>query len=134
YPQPGRDKIVSLMQACRQDGTPFDIETEILTAKGTRKGVRVSAEAERRADGCIVRLQGACQDITERKHWERQYQRAQRMETIGTLAGGIAHDLNNVLTPILLSMALLHRGEHDAERLETLATIEDSAKRGAAMV
>ncbi|MBA3640676.1 MAG: response regulator [Acidobacteria bacterium] len=125
---------MSAIQACQQDGTPFDLETEILTAKGARKWVRVSAEAERHADGSITRVQGAFQDITDQKHLEQQYLRAQRMESIGTLASGIAHDLNNVLAPILLSIGLLQEDEHEAERLETLGTIEASAKRGAAMV
>jgi PAS domain S-box-containing protein len=134
YPEPWREKIVSAMQACQQDGTAVDLEVEILTAKGARKWVRVSAEAERDANGSIIRVQGAFQDITERRQLEQQYLRAQRMESIGTLAGGIAHDLNNVLAPILLSIGLLNEDERDAERLETLATIEASAKRGAAMV
>ena len=134
YPQPWRDRIVAAIHACATDGTPFDLEAEILTAKGARKWVHLSAEAERRADGVITRVQGAFQDITEHKHLEQQYLRAQRMESIGTLASGIAHDLNNVLAPILLSIGLLQQDEQDAERLETLATIEVSAKRGAAMV
>ena len=46
-------------------------------------------------------------DVTERKRLEQQFLRAQRMESIGTLAGGIAHDLNNVLTPIMMSIELL---------------------------
>lgn len=134
YPDPWRDKIVAAIEACRRHGTPFDLEAEVLTAKGARKWVRLSAEAERDATGSITRVQGAFQDITERRHMEQQYLRAQRMESIGTLAGGIAHDLNNVLAPILLSIGLLYEDEHDADRLETLATIETSAKRGAAMV
>lgn len=73
-------------------------------------------------------------DITQRKQLEQQYLRAQRMESIGTLAGGIAHDLNNVLAPILMSIELLQSGEDDRERLDILSTIEGSAKRGAAMV
>ena len=134
YPHPWRDKIVAAIQACRQDGMPFDLETEILTAQGARKWVHVSGEGERDADGSITRVQGAFQDITERRQLEQQYLRAQRMESIGTLAGGIAHDLNNVLAPILLSIGLLSQDEHDADRLAILATIEASAKRGAAMV
>jgi PAS domain S-box-containing protein len=134
YPDPWRDKIVSAIQACRQDGTAFDLEAEILTAKGARKWVRVSAEAGRDANGTITRVHGAFQDITEHRHLEQQYLRAQRMESIGTLASGIAHDLNNVLAPILLSIGLLHEDELDAERLETLATIEASATRGAGMI
>ncbi len=46
-------------------------------------------------------------DITEKKKIEAQFLRAQRMESIGTLAGGIAHDLNNILAPIMLSIELL---------------------------
>jgi two-component system cell cycle sensor histidine kinase/response regulator CckA len=134
YPAPWRDKIVAAIEACGQHGTPFDLEVEVLSATGARKWVRVSGESERDATGAITRVQGAFQDITERRHMEQQYLRAQRMESIGTLAGGIAHDLNNVLAPILLSIGLLYEDEHDADRLETLAAIEASAKRGAAMV
>lgn len=73
-------------------------------------------------------------DVTERKIMEAQYLRAQRMESIGTLAGGIAHDLNNVLTPILMSIELLRLQEQQPRKLEVLATIEESARRGADMV
>jgi PAS domain S-box-containing protein len=73
-------------------------------------------------------------DVTERKKIEAQYLRSQRMESIGTLAGGIAHDLNNVLAPIMMSIELLKIQEKDAKRLSILTTIEGSAKRGADMV
>ncbi len=73
-------------------------------------------------------------DITERKKVEEQLLRAQRMESLGTLAGGIAHDLNNALTPIMMSIELLKLQERDALRLGVLATIENSARRGADMV
>jgi PAS domain S-box-containing protein len=73
-------------------------------------------------------------DITEKKEMERQILRSQRMESIGTLASGIAHDLNNVLTPILASTALL-RANRSKEAFErTLGTIESSAMRGAEIV
>jgi PAS domain S-box-containing protein len=73
-------------------------------------------------------------DITERTRLERHLMRAQRVESIGTLAGGIAHDLNNVLTPILTSIAFLKEGETDPEKLEDLAILDGSARRGADMV
>ena len=73
-------------------------------------------------------------DVTERKRLEDQILRAQRMESIGTLAGGIAHDLNNVLAPILMSIDLLRLSEADPRRLGILSTIEGSARRGADMV
>ena len=73
-------------------------------------------------------------DITERKKLEAQFLRAQRMESIGTLAGGIAHDLNNVLAPIMMSIDLLKLRTADPLSLEMLSLISTSAKRGAEMV
>lgn len=73
-------------------------------------------------------------DISERKRLEAQFLRAQRMESIGTLAGGIAHDLNNVLAPITMSIGLLQEHVTDPEAREILSTIEISAARGADMV
>ncbi len=73
-------------------------------------------------------------DISERKRIEQQLLRTQRMESLGTLAGGIAHDLNNVLAPILVSIELLRLDERDPERLTVLASLEDSARRGADLV
>lgn len=73
-------------------------------------------------------------DVTERKQLLQQFLRAQRMESIGTLAGGIAHDLNNVLAPILLSVDVLKATASDPEVVDTLTMIETSAQRGADMV
>lgn len=73
-------------------------------------------------------------DITERRKLEQQVLRAQRLDSIGTLAGGIAHDLNNVLAPILMSVELLRSQEKDPRRQDILATMEASARRGADMV
>jgi PAS domain S-box-containing protein len=73
-------------------------------------------------------------DITERVKLEQQFLRAQRLESIGTLAGGIAHDLNNVLTPIMMAIGILSENERDPERLDILSTLGASAKRGADMV
>ncbi len=73
-------------------------------------------------------------DITEQKKLEQQFLRAQRMESLGTLAGGIAHDLNNVLLPIMMSIDLLKMTSSDERTGEILATIETSTRRGADMV
>lgn len=73
-------------------------------------------------------------NITERKRIEQQYLRAQRLESLGTLAGGIAHDLNNVLAPILMSIDLLRLKASDPSTVETLKLISESAQRGANMV
>src|SRR5690606_20569612 len=73
-------------------------------------------------------------DITERKELEAQFLRSQRMESIGTLAGGIAHDLNNVLSPILMSAELLTGMVQDPDAEPLLTAIEQSAQRGADLV
>ncbi len=73
-------------------------------------------------------------DITEQRKLEQQFLRAQRVESIGTLAGGIAHDLNNILAPISMAVELLRMQMDGARSLELLDTISSSAKRGADMV
>ena len=73
-------------------------------------------------------------DITEKKKLEAQFLRAQRMESIGTLAGGIAHDLNNVLAPILMSAQLLQMKASDEWSQRLLKTVESSSKRGAVLI
>lgn len=72
-------------------------------------------------------------DITERRKLEQQFLRAQRLESIGTLAGGIAHDLNNVLTPILMAAELLQGSVTGRDR-GLLDRIVQSAQRAADMV
>jgi PAS domain S-box-containing protein len=84
--------------------------------------------------GRPTRMIGGMTDLTERKKLEAQFLRAQRMESIGTLAGGIAHDLNNILSPILMSVGLLKGDETVPERRALLDTIETSGRRGADMV
>jgi PAS domain S-box-containing protein len=73
-------------------------------------------------------------DITEQKKLERQLLRAQRLESIGTLASGVAHDLNNILVPILIAAPVLRDDLPKQERLKLLEIVESSAQRGAQIV
>jgi two-component system cell cycle sensor histidine kinase/response regulator CckA len=73
-------------------------------------------------------------DITERKKLETQFLRAQRMEGIGTLATGMAHDLNNILAPILISAGTMRWGLSPEEREEAIKHIEAGVKRGAEVI
>lgn len=73
-------------------------------------------------------------DITHEKRREQIERRSQRLESIGTLTSGIAHDLNNVLTPITMGAKLLRRKSTDAQETGLLDTISSSAERGAAMI
>lgn len=73
-------------------------------------------------------------DVTERKVLQEQFLRAQRMDSIGTLAGGIAHDLNNILAPITMGVSLLKLSTSDPKSTQIFDTIERSARRGANLV
>ncbi|WP_223265225.1 PAS domain S-box protein [Nostoc sp. 'Peltigera membranacea cyanobiont' 210A] len=70
-------------------------------------------------------------EITQQKQLEAQLLRSQRLESIGTLAGGIAHDLNNILSPILMSVQLLQKKLPDPQSQQILQTLENNVKRGA---
>ncbi|MBL9167650.1 MAG: response regulator [Verrucomicrobiales bacterium] len=84
--------------------------------------------------GRITHFVAVQQDVTERKQNEARLLRAQRLESIGALASGIAHDLNNILAPIMMSAPMLRWNlpAHDSE--EILTSIETSAQRGAELV
>lgn len=108
------------LQQVRRDGTPLIVDCRwqlIVDDDGTPTGVFAVNS-----------------DVTEARKRQEQSIRAQRMESLGTLAGGIAHDLNNVLTPILMSVQLLRTGETDPARLSLLDTMGAGVKRGADMI
>jgi len=73
-------------------------------------------------------------DLSDQKRLEQQFLRAQRMESIGTLAGGIAHDLNNILAPIMMAVQVLKMHTTEPQMKTMLETIEVSSKRGADIV
>jgi two-component system, cell cycle sensor histidine kinase and response regulator CckA len=111
---------------------------EIQKVTKTGKGVIVEARwtLVRDESGQPKSILTVNTDITEKKQLESQFYQAQRMESLGTLASGIAHDLNNVLTPILaLAQVMpLQQSNLNLRSQEMLSIIEMSAKRGASMV
>jgi PAS domain S-box-containing protein len=73
-------------------------------------------------------------DITDKKNIEQQFLRAQRLESVGTLSSGLLHDLNNVLTPIILAVPFMREKLTDEASRDILKTLESSAKRGEGVV
>ncbi|MHB1078384.1 MAG: PAS domain S-box protein [Prosthecobacter sp.] len=128
-----RERIEQATAAKRTRGE-YDERYRILRADGTQRWIHDRAFPVRDSHGAVLRIVGTAEDITESKQVEAQLLRSQRMESIGTLAGGIAHDLNNVLTPIMMSIELLKLQETNQQRLNIFSTIENSARRGADMV
>lgn len=104
----------------------------------TKDGLHITTECRCTllldADGVPKSILSINNDITERKSLEQQFLRAQRMESIGTLAGGISHDLNNVLAPIMMSIDILRDHVTDPGALEVLEMVAKSAQRGANLV
>jgi PAS domain S-box-containing protein len=127
-------KILQVNAEARAHGTSYDVEYRIKTQGGDLKTILEIGCGRRDAEGNIVYLIGTAQDITERKKLEAQFLRAQRMESIGTLAAGIAHDLNNVLAPILMAVEILGDKVTDNTGREILTTLEASARHGADLV
>lgn len=111
----------------------YDEEFRIVRPDRTVRWIRARTFPVHDAKGVVYRVAGVAEDVTERKSLESQLLRAQRMESVGRLATGVAHDMNNVLAPIMMAVALLRGGLSPAEMDKTLDSIETSARRGAGL-
>ncbi|MER3388970.1 MAG: ATP-binding protein [Microcella sp.] len=128
------------------DGVADAIATELAReghwageiAQSTRHGSRRRIDSRRQLilndRGDAVSVLAVNTDVTDARLAEEGRVRAQRMQSLGTLAGGIAHNLNNILTPILMSVQMLDRDESDPRRRDTLRMMERGIVRGADMI
>jgi two-component system cell cycle sensor histidine kinase/response regulator CckA len=107
-------------------------ETKIRRKSGDLCAALVSMELLQFSNEAI--LLTTIVDIEERKVLEAQLHREHRIESVGQLASGIAHDMNNILAPIMMSVPLLRKALSPVEREKTLSMIETCAQRGAALV
>lgn len=119
-----------IVLAARAD--KFEREFRVIHPDGSIRWVLLAGTGIKNPEGMIIRYGGTIKDISERKQMESHSLRTQRLESIGTLAGGVAHDLNNALAPIMMIVDLLRKKNPDSA--EMLDTVYASAKRGADMV
>jgi PAS domain S-box-containing protein len=118
----------------KQAAGQYDETYRIVRPDGSVRWIHDQAYPIRESDGSVSRVVGIAGDVTENKKLEEQFLRAQRMEAIGTLAGGIAHDLNNILAPMLMVSGVLKPKLSDPEDLRLLNIVEASAERGSGII
>ena len=137
-----RRAYTSAMEAAEK-GLPVEpIEYRLHAYDGSHKCIRLETDLVRDAEGRPLRRVGTMQDVTElreieaqRRELEHQLQHSEKLKALGTLAGGIAHDLNNTLLPILaLSELLLRETSPDSGTFGDLDTIVQAARRGRDLV
>ncbi len=127
-----REHYEAIAKASEETG--YRGEVRQVTKDGRALIVNAGATVIRDSDGTPHSVLIIQTDITDHKKLESQFLRAQRLESIGTLASGVAHDLNNVLAPILMSAPLLRDELPDGLKEKIIDTIESSAERGAQIV
>lgn len=122
-------------RACIAQGGTRTMEYRRKMKNGEWKWIRsIGKVVERDSAGRALRMTGTHADITQRKKLEAQLLHSQRMESVGTLAGGVAHDLNNILTPMLMAGSVLKEKLTDPVDSALMTQMESGAKRGAAIV
>jgi len=129
-----RTALETVIQRAIAERSEYQHEHRVVWPDGTVHWIAERGAARYDEEGRPVRMSGVVIDVTERKKLEQQFMRAQRMESIGSLAGGMAHDLNNVLAPIMMSLAVLQIKFPDPKSKELLDVLSSSAQRGADMV
>jgi PAS domain S-box-containing protein len=132
---PGRvAEFADIDTRLRRGDTIPSLETVRRRKDGREIHVSLTVSALRDAAGHLIGAATIARDITEQKELAAQVLRTQRLESIGKLASGLAHDLNNILTPIMMGVPLLRYKATDSGSQALLDTIEASVSRGAQVI
>jgi PAS domain S-box-containing protein len=141
FPEPLARFLADKVRQVFQSGEPLETEFEYSSAKGPRTHEwRLTPEFA--PEGAVYSVMGVSRDITERRkseeeklRLEAQLQQSQKMESLGSLAGGVAHDMNNVLGAILgLASANLAIHPRNSPTYQAFETISKAAIRGGKLV
>jgi|GEM_PF-1391404 len=128
--------LISLMKDIQRDPDKYkNNENQNMQKDGTRVWISWTNRAVLDRDEKCVEILSIGNDITEKKNLEKRLQRVEKMEAIGTLAGGVAHDLNNVLAGVVSYPGLLlNTLPEDSPLRKPIITIQESGEKAAAIV
>lgn len=133
-PEDARQTEAERLGLVQNGETIRQFETSLRHKDGRRLSVLASASPLRDRDGKVIGTAHVARDVTAQKKLESQMLRSQRMEAIGTLAGGVAHDLNNLLSPMLMVRGLIKPEHCTPTERQLLDTVHQAARRAAAIV
>ena len=135
FTQASVDRVTAAVEHAVRTAEPWTLELEIVRADGTRGWVASNGLADLADDGTVVRIHGTMHDITEHRMLEDSLRQSQRLEAVGQLAGGVAHDFNNILTAIrgYTELVLLDLGPNHPSAAD-LAEVTRAADRAADLV
>lgn len=128
-----RDRIAHSILRSAELGHRWHESYRVILPSGKMQWVEGNATPKKQADGSVL-WHGYIADITQRKRLDEQNLRLQRMESVGALAGGIVHDMNNILGPIMMALQSLKRKASDPKDLKMIEVLENNSKRGAELV
>ena len=135
YPASQHEHIRNNLQKIFQQGDELrGIEEQLQRKDGTLIDVSVSASIVYDGGGKPTLARMVLRDITEKKKMEAKIFQAQKIDSIGSLAGGVAHDFNNILTSVLGSASIMRRKvSHEQRLMKYVELIETASRRGAAL-
>jgi nitrogen fixation negative regulator NifL len=129
-----RDQLRQGFHSLIQGSSLAHYENEILTRTGQRRLIAWNNTSLKDVAGKIIGVASIGEDITDRKRQETQLRQSQKMEAIGQLASGVAHDFNNILAAFMMHLGLLQqRPDLDAELREGFKELEAGAQRAASL-
>lgn len=129
-----RERIKEIFHETVKTGIGQRTEYRFLLKDGSIRFIESQGSTIRDNKGNVSQVVLVSRDVTGKKQLEQQALRSQRMESIGTLAGGIAHDLNNVLAPMMLSFQILSKKVTDEQSKTILQMLQSTAERGADLI